>query len=92
MKTAKLNNVSTNDAGRVAQVLGAKVVLYRDAPLFDKSQIVDLVKEFKTNKADSIIFDAGAIFDEPAYDLAYEAVAKIKTVNVVVYNFPKNGR
>lgn len=92
MKTGKLTNVSTNDAGRLVHLLGGRTLLYRDVPLFDKSQIVDLVKEAKANKADSILFDGGAIFDEPAYELAREAVEKItKThkLEVVIFNFPK---
>lgn len=92
MKTGKLTNVSTNDAGRLVQLLGGRTLLYRDAPLFDKSQIVELIKGAKANKADSILFDGGAIFDEPAYDLAREAVehiVKAQKLEVVIYNFPK---
>lgn len=92
MKTGKLTNVSTNDAGRLVQLLGGRTLLYRDAPLFDKSQIVDLVKEAKEANADSILFDSGAIFDEPAYELARDAVDEIlkaQKLEVVIYNFPK---
>lgn len=96
MKTAKLTNVTTDEAGLVAQRLGARRVLYRDAPLLNESQVPDVVAEFLKGKCDGIIFDKGAIFDVPAYEIARKVAEELDLANfkgddiikVVIYNKP----
>ena len=77
MKKGKLVNVTTDEAGNIAVILGAKKTLYRNAPLLDISQIEEVADEYVRNDCDSLIFDTGAIFDKTAYGLAQDAVDKI---------------
>lgn len=93
MKTAKLTAVGTLEAAELIRRLGGSELAYRDAPLLDRSQIDDLISEARENKTNCIMFDAGAIFDRAAYELARDAVdALVKEFpgrfQVVIYNTP----
>lgn len=96
MKTGILKGASATDAGSLIVILGGQTVLYRDAPLFDSSQIYEVAEEYKRGECDSLLFDKGAIFDELAYNLARDAVKLIaerykkNKPKVVIYNAPED--
>lgn len=98
MKKGKLTNVTTDEAGNIAVILGAKKTLYRNTPLLNISQIHEVADEYERNDCDSLIFDTGAIFDELAYSLASDAVDLIlertryvvgRRPVVVIFNAPQ---
>jgi hypothetical protein len=91
MKTGKLKGVTTIEAAGIVMHLGGKTMLYRDAPLLNIAQIIDVCNEAEANEADSILFDKGALFDPAAYELAREAVKGFEEkypdqLKVVIYN------
>lgn len=94
MKTGKLKGVTTVEAAGIIVHLGGQKMLYRDAPLLNVSQIIDVCKEAEEGEADSMLFDNGAVFDAKAYELAHEAVKEFEAkypgqLKVVIYNVPE---
>lgn len=93
MKTLKLRNITPIEASGLMVFLGGRVLLYRDAPLLNPSQIDDVITEIREKKPDCIIFDYGALFDRTAYEIARDCVDRIKKelpgqINIVIFNIP----
>lgn len=95
MKTLKLRNITPIEASALMVFLGGKVLLYRDAPLLNPSQIDEVILEIQNAevKPDCIIFDYGAIFDRTAYEIARDCADRIKKelpgqIEIIIFNIP----